>query len=76
MQVINDKDSNDNSGKEQTMKQFEDVKLRHQAEVSQLDSSVQALQSEIEMLKSIEHEAGIEFELKINLNQTDCEQKC
>ena len=54
MQVISDKDSNDNSGKEQTMKQFEDVKLRHQAEVSQLDSSVQSLQSESESSHEIQ----------------------
>jgi len=68
MSVISEKDSNVSSGKEQALKQFEDLKLTHQAEVSNLESEVQTLKGELEILRSSYEERLAEADCKAQMD--------
>lgn len=67
MTVISEKDSNVSSGKDAAMKQLEDLKLTHQAEVSNLENEIQNLKGEIEILKSSYEERLAEADCKAQM---------
>jgi hypothetical protein len=75
MSVISEKENNVCSGKEAAIKQFEDLKLTHSAEVSQLESEVQSLLTEIEILKSSNHEKLVEAEHLAEMEESQAEQE-
>jgi hypothetical protein len=64
MSVISEKQNNVTSGKEAIQKEIENLKLTHQAEISNLENELHNLQGEIEIVKSSYEEKLAEAECK------------